>query len=436
MGAHLNIKARPDGLDPIETASIDELRTLQLNRLKRAMAHAYANVAPYRAKCQERGVHPDDLRQLEDLAKFPFTTKTDFRDNFPWGLFAVPIDRLNRIHASSGTTGKPVIVGYTASDLDTWANVVARTVRAAGGRRGDKVHVAYGYGLFTGGLGSHQGAERLGCTVIPMSGGQTEKQVQMIRDLDPDLIMVTPSYLLNIADEMDRQRVDTSKLRLRAGILGAEPWTEAMRQEINRRMDIWALDTYGLSEIIGPGVAQECIETQDGPTLWEDHFYPEVIDPETGETLADGQPGELVLTCLTKEALPVMRYRTRDLTCLLPGTARTMRRLRKVLARSDDMLIIRGVNVFPSQLEEQLLTVDGLAPHFQVEVSRAGTMDVMTLNVEMKPNEPEARYDQAANELGHRIKAMVGISVEVKVHQPHRVPRSDGKAVRVIDRRK
>ena len=435
MGAHLNIKARPDGLEPIETASIDELRALQLIRLKQAMAHAYANVAPYRTRCQALSVHPDDLRQLEDLSKFPFTTKTDFRDNFPWGLFAVPIDRLNRIHASSGTTGKPVVVGYTENDLDTWANIVARTVRAAGGRRGDKVHVAYGYGLFTGGLGFHQGAERLGCTVIPMSGGQTEKQVQMIRDLDPDLIAVTPSYLLNIADEMERQGVDMRKLRLRAGILGAEPWTEAMRQEINRRMDIWALDTYGLSEVIGPGVAQECIETQDGPTLWEDHFYPEVIDPESGSTLPDGQSGELVLTCLTKEALPVMRYRTRDLTCLLPGTARTMRRLRKVLARSDDMLIIRGVNVFPSQLEEQLLMVDGLAPHFQIEVNRAGNLDVMTLNVEMNPREPETRYDQAAHELGHRIKAMVGISVQVKVHQPRQVPRSEGKAVRIVDRR-
>ncbi len=436
MGSRLNVKARPQGLEPIETASVDELRGLQFDRMKRALAHAWAGMAPYRAKCERLGVHPDDLRCLEDLAKFPFTTKSDFREHYPYGMFAVPVDTLSRIHASSGTTGKPVVVGYTAKDIDTWADLVARTIRAAGGRRGDKVHVAYGYGLFTGGLGSHYGAERLGCVVIPMSGGQTERQVQTIVDFDPDLIMVTPSYLLNIADEMERQGIDTTRLSLRAGVLGAEPWTEGMRQEINRRMDIWALDTYGLSEVIGPGVAQECIETQDGPTLWEDHFYPEVIDPDTGMVLPEGEPGELVLTCLTKEALPCIRYRTRDLTRLLPGTARTMRRLGKVLARSDDMLIIRGVNVFPSQIEEQVLHVAGLAPHFQIEVFRDGAMDTMTVHAELASGLPDERRAVAHEELGHRIKSMIGVSAKVRVHPGGTVTRSEGKAVRVVDHRK
>lgn len=435
MGKRFNVMARPDGLEPIETASVDELRSLQLTRLKKAMAHAYANMAPYRAKCEQRGVHPGDLLRLEDLPKFPFTTKLDFREQYPFGMFAVPVNQLARIHASSGTTGKPVVVGYTLKDIDTWADLVARTIRAVGGRRGDKIHIAYGYGLFTGGLGSHYGAERLGCVVIPMSGGQTERQVQLIRDFDPDLIMITPSYLLNIADEMERQKVDTASLSLRAGVLGAEPWTEGMRREINRRMDMLALDTYGLSEVMGPGVAQECIETQDGPTLWEDHFYPEIIDPDTEEVLPEGESGELVLTCLTKEALPVMRYRTRDLTRLLPGTARTMRRLGKVLARSDDMLIIRGVNMFPSQIEEQLLLIRGLAPHFQLEVSRTGALDELAVNLEINPGEPDERRASAAKELAHRIKSIIGISAQVKVHPPNSIVRSEGKAVRVIDRR-
>ncbi|MCW5668692.1 MAG: phenylacetate--CoA ligase [Hydrogenophaga sp.] len=423
---------RPDGLEPIETASVDELRALQLERLKKSLRHAYDHMEPYRLKCEALGVHPDDLHQLSDLSKFPFTTKQDFREHYPFGMFAVPMDRVSRIHASSGTTGKPVVVGYTARDIDTWANLVARTLRAAGARRGDKVHVAYGYGLFTGGLGSHYGAERLGCTVIPMSGGQTEKQVQMICDFDPDLIMVTPSYLLNIADAMERKGIDPATLSLRAAVVGAEPWTESMRQEINRRMDLRALDTYGLSEIIGPGVAQECIETEDGPTLWEDHFYPEVIDPETGEVLPEGAEGELVLTCLTKEALPTMRYRTRDLTRLLPGTARTMRRLGKVMARSDDMLIIRGVNVFPSQIEEQLLMVPQLAPHFLIEVTRQGSLDQVKVRVE-----PRAPGDAASAgaQLAGLVKTFIGISIQVEVLEPGQVPRSEGKAVRVVDRR-
>jgi phenylacetate-CoA ligase len=427
-------RTRPEGLEPIETASVDELRALQLTRLKASLRHAYENVAPYRAKCVDRGVHPDDLVELTDLARFPFTTKQDFRDNYPFGMFAVPTSQLSRIHASSGTTGKPVVVGYTARDIDTWADVVARTIHAAGGRRGDKVHISYGYGLFTGGLGAHYGAERLGCTVIPMSAGQTEKQVQMICDFDPDLIMVTPSYLLNIADAMERRGVDTAKLRLRAGIVGAEPWTESMRREINGRMNMRALDTYGLSEVMGPGVAQECAETEDGPTLWEDHFYPEVINPDTGEVLPDGADGELVLTSLTKEALPVIRYRTRDLSRLLPGTARTMRRLGKVMARSDDMLVIRGVNVFPSQIEEQLLTVPALAPHFQIEVTRDGSLDNVMVRTELRPGH-EAQAAAAGVELTRRVKAYVGISVRVDTLSPGEIPRSEGKAVRVFDRR-
>lgn len=424
------------GFEAIETASIDELRALQLVRLKKAMHHAYHNMAVYRAKCDARGVHPDDLRQLSDLRLFPFITKDDFRANYPFGMFAVPLNQVSRIHASSGTTGKPVVVGYTKRDLDLWANLVARTIYAAGGRPGDKVHVAYNYGLFTGGIGSHYGAERLGCTVVPISGGQTERQVQLMVDFDPDIIMVTPSYLLNIADEMDKQGVDASKLALRAAVVGAEPWTEAMRQEINRRLHLRARDTYGLSEVIGPGVAQECAETEDGPTLWEDHFYPEIIDPETGEVLPEGAEGELVLTCLTKEALPVMRYRTRDISRLLPGTARTMRRIERVTGRSDDMLVIRGVNMFPSQIEEQVLAVPALAPVYLIQVRRTGPLDELTIDVETR--HPLSIDDKAriAHELTHKIKTFVGVSARVSLCEPGSMARSQGKAVRVIDHRR
>lgn len=424
------------GFEAIETASIDELRALQLVRLKKAMHHAYDNMAVYRAKCDARGVHPDDLRQLSDLRLFPFITKDDFRANYPFGMFAVPLNQVSRIHASSGTTGKPVVVGYTKRDLDLWANLVARTIYAAGGRPGDKVHVAYNYGLFTGGIGSHYGAERLGCTVVPISGGQTERQVQLMVDFDPDIIMVTPSYLLNIADEMDKQGVDASKLALRAAVVGAEPWTEAMRQEINRRLHLRARDTYGLSEVIGPGVAQECAETEDGPTLWEDHFYPEIIDPETGEVLPEGAEGELVLTCLTKEALPVMRYRTRDISRLLPGTARTMRRIERVTGRSDDMLVIRGVNMFPSQIEEQVLAVPALAPIYLIQVRRTGPLDELTIDVETR--HPLSIDDKAriAHELTHKIKTFVGVSARVSLCEPGSMARSQGKAVRVIDHRR
>lgn len=429
-------KKQSAGFEAIENASIDELRSLQLARMKKAMRHAYDNMGVYRAKCQARGVHPDDLKQLSDLGKFPFVTKQDFRDNYPFGMFAVPVNKLARIHASSGTTGKPVVVGYTQNDLDLWANLVARTIYAAGGRPGDKVHVAYNYGLFTGGIGSHYGAERLGCTVIPMSGGQTERQVQLIVDFDPDIIMVTPSYLLNIADEMDRHGIDASKLALRAAVVGAEPWTEAMRQEINQRLHMKAFDTYGLSEVMGPGVAQECAETGDGPTLWEDHFYPEIIDPATGEVLPEGHEGELVLTCLTKEALPVMRYRTRDISRLLPGTARTMRRLERVTGRSDDMLIIRGVNMFPSQIEEQVLAVPTLAPNYLIQVHRNGAMDELTVDVESRHTVSEDERSRVAGELAHKIKTFVGVSAQIVIGEPGSMARSQGKAVRVIDHRR
>jgi len=423
------------GFEAIETASIDELRSLQLMRLKKAMRYAYDHMAAYRAKCVAKGVHPDDIKELSDLARFPFTTKQDLRDNYPFGMFAVPVKQLSRVHASSGTTGKPILVGYTRNDIDLWSNLVARTIYAAGGRPGDMVHVAYNYGLFTGGIGSHYGAEKLGCTVIPASGGQTERQAQIIADLNPNIIMVTPSYLLNIADEMDRQGIDASKLALRAAVVGAEPWTEAMRQEINRRLFIRALDTYGISEIIGPGVAQECVETEDGPTLWEDHFYPEIIDPDTGEVLADGVAGELVLTCLTKEALPVMRYRTRDMTRLLPGTARTMRRLERVTGRSDDMLIIRGVNMYPSQVEEQVLAIPAFAPHYLIEVRRDGALDSLFVNVEMRESSRNVA-EAAAHELRHKIKAYIGVSAEIVIREPGSLARSQGKAVRVIDHRR
>jgi phenylacetate-CoA ligase len=430
--------SNPHCLEPlhaIETASLDELRSLQLERMQSSLRHAYDNTAAYRAKFHEHGVHPDDLKSLEDLARFPFTTKQDLRDNYPFGLFAVPMEQVVRIHASSGTTGKPTVVGYTQADIDVWADVVARSIRAAGGTAADKVHVSYGYGLFTGGLGAHYGAERLGCAVIPMSGGQTEKQVQLIQDFDPDIIMVTPSYMLNIADEMERQRVDIEKLSLRIGIFGAEPWTDAMRKEMEGRLGIDAIDIYGLSEVMGPGVAQECLESKDGPTVWEDHFYPEIINPETGEVLPDGEEGELVFTSLTKQAMPVIRYRTRDLTRLLPGSARTMRRMDKITGRSDDMLIIRGVNVFPTQVEEQLLSVDSLAPHYFIEVSKDGHLDVIEVNVELAGGANTGNKQEAEAALKHRIKSYIGISASVKVHDPGGIPRSEGKAQRVVDKR-
>ena len=427
---------RPDELDPIETASRDEIAALQLERLRWSVRHAYENVPTYRARFDAAGVHPDDLRTLEDLARFPFTTKDDLRAAYPFGLFAVPRERIARIHASSGTTGKPTIVGYTSRDLETWAEVVARSIRAAGGRPGMIVHVAYGYGLFTGGLGAHYGAERLGCTVVPVSGGMTERQVTLIEDLRPDIIMVTPSYMLAILDEFRRQGLDPRASSLAIGIFGAEPWNNAMRAEIEEAFDMHAVDIYGLSEIIGPGVANECVETKDGLHLWEDHFYPEIIDPETGRVLADGERGELVLTTLTKEAMPVIRYRTRDLTRLLPGTARTMRRIEKITGRSDDMIILRGVNVFPSQVEEQILRVGGLAPHYQLVLTRDGRLDAMTVRVEAEPGVAGAEQRAAlAQELAQHVKGVIGVSVGVEVVDPGAIERSTGKARRVVDLR-
>ena len=425
-----------DTLEHIEKAGKDELQDLQLRRLKWSLEHAYANVGCYRKKFDEAGVHPSDLKELSDLSGFPLTDKHDFRDNYPFGMFAVPMDQVVRIHASSGTTGKPVVVGYTRNDIDTWSGVVARSIRAAGGSHRDKIHVAYGYGLFTGGLGAHYGGELMGCTVIPMSGGQTEKQALLIQDFDPDIIMVTPSYMLSIADELERQGVDCRKLKLRVGIFGAEPWTDSMRANLEQRLAIDAVDIYGLSEVMGPGVAQECVETKDGPTIWEDHFYPEIIDPLTGEALPDGEQGELVFTSLTKEALPVIRYRTRDLTKLLPGTARTMRRMEKITGRSDDMLIIRGVNVFPTQVEEQILKVDSLAPHYQIEITRSENLDEMTINVELSPGADAAAKQPAAAELKKHIKDLIGVSTTVNVLDEGGVARSEGKAKRVIDKRK
>ena len=422
-------------LHAIETASIDELRALQLQRMKDSLNHAYSNSPAYKAKFDAHGVHPDDLHSLEDLAKFPFTAKNDLRDNYPFGMFAVPMEQIVRIHASSGTIGKPTVVGYTQEDRNIWADVVARSLRAAGGSAKDKVHVSYGYGLFTGGLGAHYGAERLGCAVIPMSGGQTEKQVQLIQDFDPDIIMVTPSYMLNLADEMERQRVDVSKLSLRAGVFGAEPWTDAMRVDMEGRLGIDAIDIYGLSEVMGPGVAQECLESKDGPTVWEDHFYPEIVDPVTGEVLPDGEEGELVFTTLTKQAMPVIRYRTRDLTSLLPGTARTMRRMAKITGRSDDMMIIRGVNVFPTQIEEQLLSVEALAPHYFIELSKRGNLDVIDIHVELAGGANTGGKEEAAAALKHRIKSYIGVSAGITVHDVGGIPRSEGKAQRVIDKR-
>jgi phenylacetate-CoA ligase len=425
-------------LEPIETASRDELAALQLERLKWSLTHAYENSPVYRRKFDEAGVHPGEVKTLADLTRFPFTSKKDLRDNYPFGMFAVPQERVSRIHASSGTTGKPTVVGYTARDIDTWANVVARSIRAAGARRGDKVHVSYGYGLFTGGLGAHYGAERAGLTVIPFGGGQTEKQVQLIQDFRPDIIMVTPSYILSIADELERQGIDPAKSSLRIGIFGAEPWTNDMRSAIEKRMGIDAVDIYGLSEVMGPGVASECAETKDGPTIWEDHFYPEIIDPETGEVLPDGELGELVFTSLTKEALPIIRYRTRDLTRLLPGTARTMRRMEKITGRSDDMMIVRGVNVFPTQIEELLLKQRALAPHYQIVLTKEGPLDVLTLNVEPCPETaPDTAALSAAKQaLTYDIKALIGISALVNVLAVNGIERSVGKARRVVDKRK
>jgi len=411
-------------LEPVEKASREELARLQLERLQWSLAHAYEKVPHYRRKFDDAGVKPSDCERLEDLRRFPFTTKADLRENYPFGMFTVPMDRIVRIHASSGTTGKPTVVGYTARDIDTWAHLMARSMRAAGARPGDKVHVAYGYGLFTGGLGAHYGAERLGLAVIPLGGGMTERQVQLMVDFKPDIIMVTPSYMLAIADEMERQLIDARSSSLRLGIFGAEPWTNEMRHSIEQRLDIDALDLYGLSEVMGPGVAQECIETKDGLTIWEDHFYPEIIDPQSGEPLADGEQGELVFTSLSKEALPVIRYRTRDLTRLLPPSARSMRRMEKITGRSDDMLIVRGVNVFPSQIEELILKQAGLSPHYVLELSKQGPLDHLAVIVEGDT--------AAAAQLQHHIKSYVGISAEVRVGT---VERSIGKAKRVIDKR-
>ncbi len=427
---------KPGDLEAIETASQDELQALQLMRLKKTLQHAYQNVPHYRAAFDAKGVHPDDLHTLADLAKFPFTGKKDLRDNYPFGLFAVPREQVARIHASSGTTGKPTVVGYTKNDIETWANLVARSIRASGGRAGDIVHVAYGYGLFTGGLGAHYGAEKLGCTVIPMSGGQTEKQVQLICDFKPDIIMVTPSYMLNIVEEFARQGLDAAASSLKIGIFGAEPWTDSMRTEIEQRAGLDAVDIYGLSEVMGPGVANECIESKDGPVIWEDHFYPEIIDPVSGEVLPDGELGELVFTSLTKEAMPVIRYRTRDLTRLLPPTSRAMRRMGKITGRSDDMLIIRGVNLFPTQIEEMLLQEPALAPHYQLIVTRDGHLDQLEVLVESREDVRHGDGIRAGAVLEQKIKAFIGVSSTVSVLPPNGVERTlVGKAKRVVDRR-
>ena len=431
-----DLAPRRDELDPIEIASRDEIQALQLDRLKTTLTAAWG-VPFYRRRFEEAGVHPHDLRDLSDLARFPFTEKAHLRENYPFGLFAVPRERIVRLHASSGTTGKPTVVGYTQRDVEVWAEVVARSMRASGTRPGDVVHIAYGYGLFTGGLGAHYGAERLGCTVVPVSGGMTARQVMLIEDFRATTIMVTPSYMLSILDEYRAQGLDPRASPLQVGIFGAEPWTNAMRAEIEDAFDMHAVDIYGLSEIIGPGVANECVETKDGLHVWEDHFYPEIVDPATGRPVPDGQPGELVFTTLSKEAMPVIRYRTRDLTRLLPGTARSMRRIEKVTGRSDDMMIVRGVNVFPTQIEEQLLKVPGLAPHFQIELRRDGRMDAMTVLAEAAPNAAhEAGRAASAADLASRIKQTIGITVTVQVAEPGGVARSQGKAVRIVDRRK
>ena len=426
----------PEGLDPIETASLDELQALQLQRMRWSLQHAYDHVPHYRAAFDARGVQPGDLKSLADLALFPFTTKKDLRDNYPFGMFAVPREQVARIHASSGTTGKPTVVGYTAADIDVWADLVARSLRAAGTRPGDIVHIAYGYGLFTGGLGAHYGAERLGCTVIPMSGGQTEKQVQLIQDFKPDVIMVTPSYMQVIIEEFARQGLDARQCSLRIGVFGAEPWTEAMRREIETRAGIDAVDIYGLSEVMGPGVASECVESKDGPVVWEDHFYPEIIDPDTGAVLPDGSEGELVFTSLSKQALPIIRYRTRDLTRLLPPTSRSMRRMGKIVGRSDDMLIIRGVNMFPTQIEELVLQEPLLSGQYQLLITRQGPLDAVEVRCELRPEAVGAEIGVIVQSLQHRIKTLVGVSTKVSVGAPDSIERTlVGKARRVIDQR-
>ena len=424
-------------LEPIEKSSVDELRSLQLKRLKATLHHAYAYSPVYRAKFDAVGIHPDECKSLADLSKFPFTAKSDLRDSYPFGMFAVPQAQVVRIHASSGTTGKPTVVGYTANDVAMWAACVARSIRAAGARPGDKVHISYGYGLFTGGLGAHYGAEQLGLTVIPFGGGQTERQVQLLKDFAPDIIMVTPSYMLALADEFERQGLNPIESTLRIGIFGAEPWTNDMRLAIEKRMGIDAVDIYGLSEVIGPGVASECAETKDGPTIWEDHFYPEIIDPQTGEVLPDGELGELVFTSLTKEALPIIRYRTRDLTRLLPGTARTMRRMEKITGRSDDMMIVRGVNVFPTQIEELILRQSALSAHYQCILEKEGPLDALTVKVETRKGLPcdSSEAKQAALNLEHDAKAYIGTSLKVELCLEGGIERSMGKAKRVIDKR-
>ena len=431
---------QPGDLEPIEQASRDEISALQLQRLQWSVRHTYDNVEPYRKRCEEKGVHPDDLKSLADLAKFPFMTKTDLRDNYPFGLFAVPRSQVLRLHASSGTTGKPVVVGYTKNDLDNWANVVARSLRAAGVRAGDMVHNSYGYGMFTGGLGAHYGIERAGCTAVPMSGGQTEKQVQQIMDFRPDAIMVTPSYSLVIAEEFERLNIKPEEISLKVGVFGAEPWGEGMRAEIERKLGIDAIDIYGLTEVMGPGVASECIETKDGPVIWEDHFYPEIIDPDTGEVLPDGEEGELVFTSLTKEAFPVIRYRTRDLTRLLPPTARSFRRIGKITGRSDDMLIVRGVNVFPTQIEEQIMRDRRLSGNYQIVLTRDGHLDNVEIRVEVQRELSgklsRTETENIARELQHHIKTIIGISTKVNVMEFEAIPRTlTGKARRVIDQR-
>ena len=421
--------------ESIEHGSVDQLRALQLERLRWSINHAYENVPHYAAQFKQQGVHPTDLKTLSDLSKFPFTSKSDLRANYPFGMFAVPRDQVVRIHASSGTTGKPTVVGYTAKDIDTWAKLVARSIRAGGAKRGDIVHVSYGYGLFTGGLGAHYGAEKLGLTVIPFGGGQSQRQVQLMQDFKPDIIMVTPSYMLAIADEFERQGIDPKSSSLRIGIFGAEPWTNEMRSAIEARMGIQAVDIYGLSEVMGPGVASECIETKDGPVIWEDHFYPEIIDPETGHVLPDGEFGELVFTSLTKEALPIIRYRTRDLTRLLPGTSRTMRRMEKITGRTDDMMIIRGVNVFPTQIEELILKIPQLAPHYLCELSREGPLDALTVRVEQRENASASDLITYAARLSEDIKSYVGVTAKVIVQTSGSIERSAGKAQRVVDLR-
>ncbi|WP_415715714.1 phenylacetate--CoA ligase PaaK [Roseibium sp.] len=425
-----------DMLDPIETASRDEIEALQQKRLSWTLTHAYENSTFFKKRFDEHGVHPSDFKSLADIARFPFTVKKDLRDSYPFGMFATARENITRLHGSSGTTGKPTVVGYTANDISNWADLVARSIRAAGGRKGDMIHNAYGYGLFTGGLGAHYGAERLGCTVVPISGGMTERQVTLIDDFRPDVIMVTPSYMLSILDEFNRRGLNPRECSLKVGIFGAEPWTNAMRAEIEEAFDMHAVDIYGLSEIMGPGVAQECVETKDGLHVWEDHFYPEIIDPVTEEVLPDGDMGELVFTTLTKEGLPMVRYRTRDLTRILPGTARSMRRIEKITGRSDDMIILRGVNVFPTQIEEQILKCDGLAAHFQIELVRSGRMDAMIVHAEATASQSSSEARAAsARELAHHIKSTIGISTSIEVHEPEKVARSEGKAKRVVDNR-